>query len=352
VPALVSGGGPVAGQLAMTKIKLRGLKLLEGGAQVVSSNPGDHNLLATGICSPLALHKINLTFLTHAILDESAGQITAFCTEGSAGRASASLVETHQSKTPTANFQGDVSILSVFPHDRRPEVTGLLLDALAKKGIHLQGMASSPSAVSSLVSTPETEAAIDTLFEAFEFPAYRSPSDWYAAYEGKEHLLRKIIASYQEKVVRIYDIVQQGELDLWSLVVEQSGLAKLGEALVAMGQRQIRMPFVIGLLSADNRLVFNFCFPEEQESQIREIFSSYQGCTPLTRHSQAAALYIHGPHFGDRYGIANILVRALEKGGISLLALGCAVSSISVIIREEDLAAAVQALEATFQKSS
>ena len=319
---------------------------------MVSSNPGDHNLLATGICSPLALNKINLTFLTHAIVEQSARQITAFCTEGSAGRASASLVEAHQGGTSNVNFLGDVSTLSIFPHDRRPEVTGLLLDALAKKGIHLQGMASSPSAVLSLVSTPETEAAIDTLFEAFEFPAYRSPSDWYAAYEGKEHLLRKIIASYQEKVVRIYDIVQQGGLDLWSVVIGQRALTKLGEALLALGQRQLKMPFVIALLSSENMLVFNFCFPGGQESQIRETFASHLGETPLARHPQVAALYIHGPHFGDRYGIANILVRALERGSISLLALGCAVSSLSVVIREEDLAAAVQTLEATFQKSS
>jgi len=336
----------------MMKIKLRGLKLLEGGAQVVSSNPGDHNLLATGICSPLALNKINLTFLTHATLDQSAGQITAFCTEGSAGRASASLVEAHQGRASTVNLQGDVSTLSVFPHDQRPQVTGLLLNALAKKAITLQGMASSPSAVSSIVSTAETAAAIDTLFEAFEFPAYRSPSDWYAAYEGKEHLLRKIIASYQEKVVRIYDIVQQGELDLWSLVAEQSGLARVGEALMALGQWEIRMPFVIAVPSPENRLVFNLCFPGKQDAQIRATFSSHLGNTTLARHSQVAALYIHGPHFGDRYGIANTLVRALERGGISLLALGCAVSSISVIVRGEDLAAAVKALETTFQKSS
>ena len=336
----------------MTKIKLRGLKLLEGGAQVVSASPGDHNLLALGICSPLALNKINLTFFTHAVLDQSAKSITAFCTEGSAGPASASLVEAHQSRTSTVDLHGEVSILSVFPHDQRPQVTGLLLDALAKKEITLQGMASSPSAVSSIVSTPETEAAIDTLFEAFEFPAYRSRSDWYAAYEGKEHLLQKIIASYQEKVVSIYDIVQQSDLDLWSLVVDQMGLAKLGAALIALGRWEIKMPFVIALLSPENRLVFSLCFSGGQDDQIKETFFSHLGNTLLARHSQVAALYIHGPHFGDRYGIAKTLVRALESGGVSLLAMGCTVSSISVIIREEDLTAAVQVLEATFQRSS
>jgi aspartokinase len=334
----------------MAKIKLRGLKLLEGGAQVVSSSPGDHNLLATGVCSPLALNKINLTFLTHVALDQSESHLTSLCTEGSGGGASSALIEAHLGGV--VKLHENVSTLSVFPHDQRPQVTGLLLETLAKKKITLQGLASSPSAVSSIVSTSETEAAIDTLFEAFEFPAYRSPSDWYAAYEGKEHLLRKIIASYQEKVVRIYDIVQQSDLDLWSLVVDQIGLAKLGAALIALGQWEIRMPFVIALLSPENRLVFNFCFPRGQDAQMRETFSSHLGNTVLARHSRVAALYIHGPHFGDRYGIALTLVKALESSGVSLLAMGCTVSSISVIIREEDLTAAVQALEATFKRSS
>jgi aspartokinase len=334
----------------MTKIKLRGLKLLEGGAQVVSSGPGDNKLLATGVCSPLALNKINLTFLAHAALDQSERQITALCTEGSAGPASSSLIEAHLGGV--VELHENVSTLSVFPHDQRPQVTGVLLEALAKKKITLQGLASSPSAVSSIVSATETEAAIDTLFDSFEFPAYRSPSDWYAAYEGKEHLLQKIIASYQEKVIRIYDIVQQSDLDLWSLTVDQRALEDLGAVLITMGQREIKMVFEIALLSPDNRLSFSFCLPEGEEEQIREVFSSHLGNTTLARHSQVAALYIHGPHFGDRYGIANTLVRALESGGVSLLALGCTVSSISVIIREEDLNAAGKTLEATFQKSS
>ena len=319
---------------------------------MVSSNPGDHHLLATGICSPLALNKINLSFLAHAVLDQSAGSITAFCTEGSAGRASASLVETHQDNTSTVDVREEVSTLTVFPHDQRPQVTGLLLESLAKKDITLQGMATSPSAVSSIVSTAETEAAIDALFEAFEFPAYRSPSDWYAAYEGKEHLLKKIIASYQEKVIRIYDIVQHSDLDLWSLIVDQRAFPELGTALMALGQWQIRMPFVIALPTLENRLVFTFCFPKEQETHIRETLSSHLSNNVLTRHSQVAALHIHGPHFGDRYGIANTMIRALESSGVSLLAMGCTVSSISVIVREENLIAAVKTLETTFKKSS
>jgi len=319
---------------------------------VASSSPGDDNLLATGVCSPLARNKTNLTFLSHAFLDQGANCITAFCTEGSAGRAAASLVEAHHASTAIVDLHGDISILSVFPHEQRPQVVGVLLQVLARKEITLQGMASSPSAVSTIVSTAETEAAIDTFFEAFKFPAYRSPSDWYAAYEGKEHLLKKIIASYQEKVIRIYDIVQQSDLDLWSLTVAQSDLGDLGAALITLGQSEIRMVFVIALPSLENRLSFSFCLPEGGEAQIREVFSSHLGNTALTCHSQVAALYIHGPHFGDRYGISHALVKALESKGVSLLALGCTVSSLSVIVGEQDLDGAVQALEASFQRSS
>jgi aspartokinase len=336
----------------MPKIKLRGLKLLEEGAHVASYSPGDDNLLATGVCSPLARNKINITFLNHAFLDQSARCITAFCTEGSAGRAAASLVEARLGSTATVNLHGDVSTLSVFPHGQRPQVVGVLLEALERKEITLQGMASSPSAVSILVSTAETEAAIETFFGAFEFPAYRSPSDWYAAYEGKEHLLKKIIASYQEKVIRIYDIVQQSDLDLWSLTVDQADLGDLGAALITLGQSEIRMPFVIALPSLENRLSFNFCLPEGREPQISKVFSSHLGNMAVACQSQVAALYIHGPHFGDRYGIAQALVKAVENKGVSLLALGCTVSSLSVIVGGQDLDPAVQALEASFQKSS
>ena len=122
--------------------------------------------------------------------------------------------------------------------------------------------------------------------------------------------------------------------------------------MITLGQSEIRLPFVIALPSLENRLSFNFCLPEGKEPEIRDVFSSHLGNKAIACHSQVAALYIHGPHFGDRYGIAHALVKAVESKGVSLLALGCTVSSISGIVGEQDLDAAVQALEASFQRSS
>ncbi|MGD9339268.1 MAG: ACT domain-containing protein [Syntrophobacterales bacterium] len=335
----------------MTKIRLRGLKLLEGGAQVLSSGPGGgENLLAADICTPLALNKINLTFLTLLSPHKRASCVTSLCTEGSAGRAAASLIGTHHSGDLAVHLHEDVSTFSIFVHDQRPQVTGFLLDALAREEIGLLGLASSPSALSSVVSSAHTEATIRAFFDAFEFPAYGSPSDWYAAYEGKEHLLRKIIASYQEQVIKIYDIVQESNLDLWSIDLSNSDLGNLGAALSSLDRLGIRMPFVVAVPSPGAGLRFGFCFARAQAKEVKHAFSHHFSTTNLEHDPEVAALFIHGPHFGDRYGIASKFVEGLQRAGVAILAMSCTVSSISAIIAELDLDPAIRTLDMIFQR--
>jgi aspartokinase len=200
------------------------------------------------------------------------------------------------------------------------------------------------------VSSAHTEATIRAFFDAFEFPAYGSPSDWYAAYEGKEHLLRKIIASYQEQVIKIYDIVQEPNLDLWSIDLSMSELGNLGAALDSLDRLGIRMPLVVAVQSPEAGLRFGFCFARTQAKEVKHAFSHHVSTTNLEHDPEVAALFIHGPHFGDRYGIASKFVEGLQRAGVAILALSCTVSSISAIIGEIDLDPAISTLEKTFQR--
>ena len=147
-------------------------------------------------------------------------------------------------------------------------------------------------------------------------------------------------------------LVQHRDLDLWNLVLPTSSLGNLGAALIHLGHRQIMMPFVIALPYAENGLLFSFCFPKTQAVAIGRTLSRHLGATDVLHHPRVAALCLHGPHFGDRYGIAHTLVTALHNAGITLLAMACAVSSISVVISNKDLAKAVGALDTTFQQIS
>ncbi len=67
------------------------------------------------------------------------------------------------------------------------------------------------------------------------------------------------------------------------------------------------------------------------------------------RLSPVAGVFLHGPHFGDRYGVADTFLRALGRARVSLLALSCTVSSISGVLKQQDLAAAMQILGDTFE---
>jgi aspartokinase len=62
-----------------------------------------------------------------------------------------------------------------------------------------------------------------------------------------------------------------------------------------------------------------------------------------------AGVFLHGPHFGDRYGVVYPFLQALARAKVSLIALSCTVSSISAIIKQQELGVAVQVLEETFE---
>ena len=51
-------------------------------------------------------------------------------------------------------MQPGTSILAVYPHDKRPEVIGTFIKSLARARVVIHGLASSPSAISVVLSTP------------------------------------------------------------------------------------------------------------------------------------------------------------------------------------------------------
>jgi hypothetical protein len=50
--------------------------------------------------------------------------------------------------------------------------------------------------------------------------------------------------------------------------------------------------------------------------------------------SPVEMIYFFGPHFGDRYGIAEAAVRVLHRESLSILAMGCSVSFIYIVLPE------------------
>jgi hypothetical protein len=329
------------------RIRIGGLKVLEEGACVVSSSPLEYHRLGPSVCAPLAQQRLNLTFFTHV-----AGDREVLCTASHNGEAALTLLQSQADPAASLALQPDTSILAVYPHDKRPEVIGTFIKSLARARVVIHGLASSPSAISVVLSSSRIKPAVKQLFQHFTFPGFASPEEFFSAQAPPKEYLEKVVAAYQEQVIKVYWIIPQPDLDFWGMsIVTADILAGFADALMEMSQLSLTIPFFTALPGlGGKKFILAFCTarPQPGKGEVRRILKHYlPGLRPL-RLTPVAGIFLHGPHFGDRYGIAHTLVAALERARISLLALSCTISSISLIIRQKELAAAQIILGNTF----
>ena len=337
--------------MEIKRIRIGGLKVLEGGACVVSSSPRGEDCLSARLAAPLAQSKINLTFLTHV-----AGDREVLCTAGEAGEAALTLLKTHTAPQGSLQLQSGTAILSLYPHDKRPEVIGNFIRSLAQARVIIHGLASSPSAISVVLSSRREKAAVRQLFEDFQFSSFESPKDFFEAQPPPREYLEKVVATYQEKVIKVYWIVPQPDLDLWGLSISSSEILEgFANALMDLADLGLKVPFLVALPGLGGKEFIVSCSTArplsagDQGPEVRRLLKQHLPEARPMRLTPVAGLFLHGPHFGDRYGIVHTMLEALEGAHVSLLALSCTISSISLLVRQQELAAAQLVLGNTFE---
>ena len=333
----------------MAKMRLGGVKALKKQAYLTSSCLSGEDTLGD-ICSRLAADRINLTLLTH-VADCGAGQaVTSACTEEADGFSSYIHWKASHGECSVGKLRTDISIISPFPHDQKLSVIGSLIGVLPGSGIRPYGFASSPSAISTILSPSDLEGMIDGLFETFEFPAYSSATQWRIACRDQERPLKEVVCSYQEDIIKIYNITHTLDLDLWNIALPFQRVGDFGKALLGLDEMHLRMPFFVSEpLPDEERIAFSFCLPADSRDPVgRVLHRSLSDLDPFCL-GPVTVFFLLGPHFGDRYGIADILLRVLRKAGIPLLALSYTVSSFTLVIRGNDPDQTIEALRSHFQ---
>ncbi len=333
------------------RIRIGGLKVLEGGACVVSSSPAAENRLAGQVCAPLALDRINLTLLAHV-----AGDREVLCTGAAAGESAFSLLKYHADPDSSLEFQPGTGVIAVYPHSNRPDIIGTFIRSLARGHILIHALASSPSAITAVISSRRKRSAVEQLFEHFYFPAFASPREFFSAQGPPEEYVQKVVATYQEKVIKVYAIIPRPDLDLWGMSVPTGDVLEgFAETLLDLAALNLSVPFLVAIPGLEHKeflLSFSLAGAEpgsDHGGEVRRLLKKHLPDTRPMRLTPVAGIFLHGPHFGDRYGIALTLLQALEKARVTLLALSCTISSISLIIRQQELALAQMVLGKTFE---
>lgn len=335
----------------MPKIRLGGIKVFEKRACLFQcGRDGAHTL--GDICSRLALDRINLGLLIHVADFEGLESITAASMKSidSAFRCASGKISPEASDREQT--LADAYRISIFPHDQRPDVTALLVRLLADKRIKPYAVGSSPSAMTVIVSSSDFQTAMEGIFDVFAFHAFDSYAGWQAACGGRaESLLKYVRLPFHEEIITIYDFEYRAGLDLWRAKLPLGKLRDFAAFLSSLDSSGLRMPFLVSASpSGEENISFSFLFEAAHHDIIEQTPAGTS--SGLFRLGPVSVFFLHGPHFGDRYGIANALVKSLRGAGVPLLALSCAVSSISLVVRSGDSDQTIRALDSVFKTPS
>ena len=317
----------------------------------------------TEVFASLTREKANISMVT-CVKDKDTWRIN-IALESHEAKKALPVIEERIGKSDTRLTKG--AILSIFPHQKSPKVTGAVLDIYGKENIEPGPFASSPSAISVALREESIDKATSCLFKPLRFSAYRTPEDWKLAQKGKEKLYKEsgfdleyaekhykeVVASFQEKKPKVYFIEWQDNQSLVQTSLSGRNLELMGLALKRFDDMGTPLNFFASnQLEDDNQQAFFFCLPTSTNisypQTIEEIIPEAR-----VRETQDIALFsMNGPHFGDRYGITSELFKALDEVGVDLIGLNCSIHSVSGVVTAGNILKAIDGIKKRFEVPS
>ena len=158
------------------------------------------------------------------------------------------------------------------------------------------------------------------------------------------------IAVYWEETVRTYGFQVEKGLCLVQAVFAPAQLGALGRELAALGKNGLRFRFMLVRGQASGLQLNLVCDATWQ--------GRFSACRPPLVAAGAGecrveypveTLCFHGPHYGDRYGIAHKACQELQKEAIRYIATGCSAATLYFVFPENTAERAALALGTVFK---
>jgi len=156
------------------------------------------------------------------------------------------------------------------------------------------------------------------------------------------------IAVYWEPRIKTYGFQRITDLALIEFSCPLSKIKPLGEILSQDDLIVLRPKFIIAQVS-NHEISFIICLPLKES---KDFHTSLEKTSSPTLHKYihpVSIIFFHGPHFGDRYGIANATFSSLSKAGLKIIASGCSSASVFLVLAQHDIDKAEEILSETFE---
>jgi aspartokinase len=158
-------------------------------------------------------------------------------------------------------------------------------------------------------------------------------------------------ASYCEPRIKTYGFQRMTDLVLLEMTAADARIDSLGLAFCRMGEEDIGFHLVFSRASSEG-IEICLIVPAHRAGAVKHHIDQLVpgGAEKIIRRTNAADLvFFQGPHFGDRYGILEVAVQALDAKGIRRIAVACSGACIYIVVPEGRSEETVAALAESFE---
>ena len=157
------------------------------------------------------------------------------------------------------------------------------------------------------------------------------------------------IAVYSESRLKTYGFKTMTGLSLLSWPVDARQMADCGLMLQELGETGGRFHMVAMSRGEHGVLRVHLLLEAGQDAAIQDRLGELYGRpddadAPLHSASPVEMVFFHGPHYGDRYGIADLVLGVLAREAVPILLSACSASSIYLVFPPNAAAHAISVL--------
>lgn len=293
----------------------------------------------------LAADRINIVFLSLDFL-RNPRQITCMVEPGAAP---ATAGQDHD--------QGAAGLVSLFPHRFDPAVIAVVFTALGQRQIPWHSMASSGSMLTVVTDFAVRHKAAEALSEYVQLPSGHGPLRVQQDYDDIARRLKsapETVAQYVEARIRTYGIAVKTGLKLCRIDFYSHEQILLGRALEGLAADKAGFAYICANRAADGQghlaVVLDPGQPPADAPDLAAHLTPAFCSSRLEIRENVEMLCFHGPHFGDRYGIADKALTCLINAGIPVWLAGCVGATVSIIVPPGMAEPGVEALSTTFDR--
>ncbi len=298
----------------------------------------------------LGMRKINIEFLT--ITPSGRESVLTCCVNSNAVDQIMRMINADEQLKSRVVFAPSVGSVSLFPHRFRLKALELVYSAFDAMKVPLYGMTTTISSMTFIIDYTWCNKAQSRIESLFDIPGRQKGfqnRDMQAEPDGLMAMLTKSLetaATYHEHRIKTYGVKIHPDLNLMTFNIPLDRRSKLIGVIQAMAEMGANFHFILSTWADSNRLWFYFVLDRIWENRIKQYVSGNfdEAAGEIMNVLPVELIHFQGPHFGDRYGVADRTLTSLREGGVWPVLSGCSGASMYLVFPESKAAKAKESL--------